>query len=49
MRAAVVIGTVVAGIVVIDLGWRTIVFLVSSVIFTIGRMAYEHAAHLLGL
>jgi hypothetical protein len=49
MRAVVIVGAVLAGIVVIDLSWRTIAFLASTLIFTIGRMAYEHAAHLLGL
>ena len=48
MKPAFLMATVLV-IVVIGLGWRAILFVASSLIFAIGRAAYEQAAHLLGL
>jgi hypothetical protein len=49
MKPTLVIALIVVGFVLIDLSWQTISFLASSLIFSIGRAAYEHAAHPLGL
>jgi hypothetical protein len=49
MKAALLIASVVGAITLLDLGGRAILYLASSLVFAIGRAAYEQAAHLLGL
>jgi len=49
MKSVLLIASALAAVALLDFGGRAILYLASSLIFAIGRAAYEQAAHLLGL